>query len=123
MHLQQIFSSTNDSLQMIFSAQGKQEKYYLFGLSWWCLWSSLGDVGDVVVDGGGVSCGFDGVVVVVVVVVVVAVQVGDDVDDGVEGDEGEAGKASNGKAVMAKFSPRSKRLMFFRNSKGNILIS
>ena len=68
MHFQQIFSSTNDSLQMIFSAQGKQEKYYLFGLSWWCLWSSLGDVGDVVVDGGGVSCGFDGVVSVVVVV-------------------------------------------------------
>ena len=68
MHLQQIFSSTNDNLQMIFSAQGKQEKYYLFGLSWWCLWSSLGDVGDVVVDGGGVSCGFDGVVSVVVVV-------------------------------------------------------
>ena len=68
MHLQQIFSSTNDSLQMIFSAQGKQEKYYLFGLSWWCLWSSLGDVGDVVVDGGSVSCGFDGVVSVVVVV-------------------------------------------------------
>ena len=32
------------------------------------MWSSLGDVGDVVVDGGGVSCGFDGVVSVVVVV-------------------------------------------------------
>ena len=75
MHLQQIFSSTNDSLQMIFSAQGKQEKYYLFGLSWWYLWSSLGDVGDVVVDGGGVSCGFDGVVSVVVVADVVVVVV------------------------------------------------